>query len=91
MLAFVPKQLPATDTGEGLFLLEQLLRLFPGFEIELRHEADRVFRTGRLAQAALHAGALGEAQHRIIGIVGERARRADTDTGEAERAGFVSS
>ena len=42
--------------------------------------------TGGLAQAALHAGVLGEAQHRPLGIVGQGAGRASRDAGKAQRA-----
>ena len=49
---------------------------------------DRVFRTGRGAEPALHAKALGEGEHRLVGIVGERVGRAGADAGEAERAGL---
>ena len=57
-----------------------------GAEVELRRERDHLLRAGRLAQPALHAGVLGEAQHRPLGIVDERAGRAGRHAGEAERA-----
>ena len=47
---------------------------------------DDLFRTGRFAKSALHAQAFGEAQHRAVGIVRQRPRRAGGDTGMAERA-----
>mgnify|MGYP003693610945 CR=1 FL=1 len=49
-------------------------------------ERDHLLRAGRLAQPALHAGVLGEAQHRPLGIVAERAGRAGRHAGETERA-----
>ena len=49
-------------------------------------QRDHLLRAGRLAQPALHAGILGEAQHRPLGIVDERAGRAGRHAGEAERA-----
>ena len=49
-------------------------------------QRDDLLRAGRLAQPALHAGILGEAQHRPLGIVRQRAGRTGRHAGEAERA-----
>ena len=61
-----------------LLLLEHARRR-GGAKVEPRHERDHLLRTGRLAQPALHAGILGEAQHRPVGIVRQRAGRAGRD------------
>src|SRR6202035_1748981 len=50
------ERLAAADARIGLLLLENARRSVEG---EPRHEADDLFRAGRLAQAALHAGRLG--------------------------------
>ena len=47
---------------------------------------DHLLRAGRLAQPALHAGILGEAQQRAFGIVAERAGRTGRDARQAQRA-----
>ena len=73
--AFVPNSFPQLIQGEGaLPCLRQLLRLFPGFEIE-GCGTRLIASSGQVVSHRPHctAGALGEAQHRIIGIVGERA------------------
>ena len=49
-------------------------------------ERDDLLRAGRLAQPALHAGVLGEAQHRPFGVRRQRAGRAGRHAGEAQRA-----
>ena len=86
--AFHAERLAAADAGERLFLLDDAARGGGGAEIDLRLEADHFLRAGRLAQPALHAGVLGEAQHRPLGIVRQRAGRAGGDAGQAQRAAF---
>src|SRR5216683_6171255 len=76
----------AGDAMERLFFLQHLQRRVPRLEIEARLERDDLFRTGRFAKPALHAQALGEAQHRAVGIGRQRIRRTGGDTGMAERA-----
>ena len=49
---------------------------------------DDLLGAGGFAKPALHAQALGEAQHRAVGIVRQRAGRAGGDAGMAERAAF---
>src|ERR1043166_6940535 len=78
----------ATGAAERLLLLEHAGGGAGRAEIELRSEPDHLFRAGRLAQAALHASVLGEAQGGAVGIVSERAGWAGGDAGEAERAAF---
>src|SRR5262249_26133957 len=84
--ALDPERLAAAGAVERLFFLEDARGGGGGAEIELRRQRDHLLRAGRLAQAALHAGVLGEAQHRPLRIVAERAGRAGADAGEAERA-----
>src|SRR3954471_20196524 len=59
--AFGAERLVAGDTMKGLFLLQHPQRRVPGLEIQPRLQGDDLFRTGRLAQPALHAQAFGEA------------------------------
>src|SRR5216684_5355566 len=84
--AFGAEGLAAGNAKERLFFLQHLQRRVPCLEIEARLKRDDLFRTGRFAKSALHAQALGEAQHRAVGIVRQRACRAGGDTGMAERA-----
>src|SRR5215207_8827898 len=74
--AFGAERLAAGDAVERLFLLQHAQRRIPGLEVETRLDADDFFGAGRFAEPALHAEALGEAQHRAIGVVGQRAGRA---------------
>src|SRR6185503_12310334 len=76
----------AGDAVERLFLLQHALRRVPGLEVEARLDSNDFFGAGGFAEPALHAKALGEAQHRAIGIVRQRARRAGGDAGVAQRA-----
>src|SRR5260221_12349172 len=55
---------------------------------QARRERDRVFRTGVLAQPALHAVALDELQHRLVAPVVQRRFRARAYAGHAQRAGL---
>src|SRR5262249_26522271 len=84
--AFSPEWLAAADATERLLLLDPARQRGSGAEVELRLEGNDLLRTGRLAQPALHAGVLGEAQRRLLRIVAERAGRAGRYAGEAERA-----
>ena len=77
----------ARCSAKGSSSLSTRARRLPGGEVEPRHERDRVLGAGRGAQPALDAQALREAQHRPVGIVGQRRGRAGADAGEAERAG----
>src|SRR6266566_2674528 len=80
------KRLAATDAAEWLFLLEHARSGSFRPEIELGSQGDYILRTSGLAHPALHAGILGEPQHRSLGVVTERAGRTGRHTGEAERA-----
>ena len=73
------ERLAAADAAERLLLLEHARRGRGGAEVELRLEGDHLLRAGRLAQPALHAGILLEAQHGALGIVA-RARRSGRPT-----------
>src|SRR5207253_1243166 len=84
--AFDAERRAAADAGERLLLLQDARGGGGGAEIELRLERDHLFGTGRLAQSALHAGILGEPQHRPLGIVEQRTGRARRYAGETERA-----
>src|SRR5262245_58468480 len=80
------KRLAATDAGKWRLFLESAGCRGGGAEVDLRFERDHLFRTGCLAQAALHAGVLGKAQQRPLRIIPQRSRRTGGDAGEAERA-----
>src|SRR5829696_6036538 len=67
--AFGAEGFAAGDAVERLFLLQHTQRRAPGLEVETRFEGDDLLGAGRFAEAALHAQALGEAQHRAIRIV----------------------
>src|SRR5437763_1671551 len=69
------ERLATADAGERLLLLEHARQRGGGAEVDLRLERDHLLGTGRLAKAALHAGILGEPQHRLLRIVAERAGR----------------
>src|SRR4029079_1077566 len=84
--ALDPERLVATDAVERLLLLEHARTRGGGAEIELRPQRDHLLRARRLAQPALHAGIFGEAQHRPLGIVAERAGGAGRHAGTGERA-----
>ena len=64
------ERLAAADAFGRLFLLDDAAQGGGGTEVDLRLEAYHLFRTGRLAQAALHAGVLGKSQHWPFGIIG---------------------
>src|SRR5207248_2034226 len=80
------ERLAAADAGKRLLLLEHTRQRGGGAEVDLRLERDHLLRAGRLAEAALYAGVLGEPQHRLLRIVAERAGRTGRHAGEAERA-----
>ena len=86
MVLLTPNGLPQRMQQNGCSSLRTRARGRGGAEVELRLQRDDLLGAGRLAQPALHAGVLGEAQHRPLGIVGERAGRAGRDAGEAQRA-----
>src|SRR4029450_10482381 len=67
--AFGAEGFAAADAVERLFLLQHTLRRVPGLEVETRLDADDLFGAGGFAKPALHAEALGETQHRAVGIV----------------------
>src|SRR6185437_447325 len=79
--AFDAKRLAATDAEEWFFLLDDPARFRGGAEIDLWFKADYFFGTRCLAQAALHAGIFGKAQHRTLRIVRQRAGRAGGNAG----------
>src|SRR5262249_10336591 len=88
--AFSPEWLAAADATERLLLLDHARERGSGAEVELRLEGNDLLRTGRLAQTALHAGVLGEAQRRLVRILARRAGRAEraarnVDLDRAER------
>src|SRR6266851_2322364 len=58
------ERLAAADAVERLLLFHHARGGGGGAEIELRPQRDHLFRAGRLAQPALHAGVFHEAQHR---------------------------
>src|SRR5262249_2668387 len=74
--ALSPARIVAADAMERLFLFEHAGARGRGAEIELRPERDYFLRARGLAQPALHAGVLGEAQLRPLRIVADRAGRA---------------
>src|SRR5262249_43316055 len=80
------ERLAAADTVERLLLLQHARAGGGGAEVELRGESDHLLRASRLAQAALHAGVLVEAQHRALGVIDQRTGRAGRHAGKAERA-----
>src|SRR6516225_385563 len=82
--AFDAKGFATADAVKRLFLPEDARR-GGGAERQARDERDHFLRASRLAQAALHAGFLGEAKHRPVGIVRKRAGRACGDAGKAQR------
>ena len=88
IVLLTPNGLPQRMQSKRLLLLEHARRRGRGAEVELRRQADHLLRAGRLAQPALHAGVLGKAQHRPLGIVRQRAGRTGRHAGEAERAAF---
>ena len=86
IVLLTPNGLPQRMQWNGSSSLSTRAERGGGAEVDLRREADDLLRAGRLAQPALHAGVLGEAQHRPLGIVRQRAGRAGRHAGEAERA-----
>jgi hypothetical protein len=87
MLEPVPKGLPQAVQAKGSSSLRMRLGVSQAAKSICGAERDRGFGAGRGAEAALHAGAFGEAQHRLVGVVRQRARRAHADAGMAQRAG----
>ena len=86
IVLLTPNGLPQRMQAKGWLLFEHAGSRRGGAKIDLRLERDDFFRTGGLAQAALHASILGKAQHRLLGIVAERPGRAGRDAGKAQRA-----
>src|SRR4051812_24055570 len=82
--AFGAEGFAAGDAVERLFLLQHTLRRVPGLEVETRLDADDFLGAGGFAEPALHAKTLGEAQHRAIRVVRQRAGRAGGDAGMAQ-------
>jgi len=84
-ICFVPKGFPQEMQWKGCVSLSNARLPDRGREQQARPERDGVLGTGALAQAALHAIALEEAQHRRLGAVHERGlgagARATTGTG----------
>jgi hypothetical protein len=80
-----PKGLPQLMQAKGS-VLEHDRACRGSREIEPGHQRDDPLGTGRLAQAALHAGILLEAKLRPVGIVLKRARGAGADASKAKRA-----
>ena len=77
IVLLTPNGLPQRMQGNGSSSLSTAS--CSGVESQTRDERDDLLRTGRLAQPALHAGILGEAQHGPVGIVRQRAGRAGRD------------
>src|SRR5215216_2260789 len=77
--AFGAKGFSAGDAVERLFLLQHALRRVPGLEVETWLDGDDLLGAGGFAEPALHAEAFGEAQHRTIGVIGQRSGRAGSD------------
>src|SRR5476651_2684906 len=84
--AFDAERLAAADALERLFLLDDAAHRGSATEIDLRLQADDFLGGGRLAEATLNAGVFREAQHRLFGIVRQRAGRAGRDARETKRA-----
>src|SRR6185295_13281433 len=80
------ERLAAGDAVERLFLLENTKRRVPGPEVETWLDGDDFLGAGGLAKPALHAEALGKAQHRAIRVIRQRPRRTGGDAGVAQRA-----
>ena len=70
-----PERLAAANAGERRLLFEDAGGSRGGAEVELRLKRNDFLGTGRLAQAALHAGIFRKPQHRPVRIVAERAGR----------------
>ena len=86
IVLFTPNGLPQRMQQNGCSSLSTRADGRGGAEVELRLQRDDLLRAGRLAQPALHAGVLGKAQHRPLGVVGQRAGRAGRHAGQAQRA-----
>ena len=80
IVLLTPNGLPQRMQANGSSSLSTRARRGGGAEIELRLERDDLLRAGRLAQPALHAGVLGKAQHRPLGIVADSAPVGQADT-----------
>src|SRR6185437_16559704 len=83
------ERLVAANAVKRLLLLEHARRRDRRAEVEARRQADHLLRTGRLAEAALHAGIFGEAQQRPLGVVRQRAGRTRRHTRQAKRAALA--
>src|ERR1051326_5740019 len=75
------ERLAAANAAERLLLLEHARRSNRRAEVEPWHEGDHFFRTGRLAQAALHAGIFSKTQQRPLGVIRQCAGGAGRDAG----------
>src|SRR3954447_19609241 len=78
--------LAALDAAKWLLLLQYPGRRGRGAEIDLGLQGDDLFRTGHLAEPALHAGVLDKAQHRPLRVIPQRAGRTCRHAGQAKRA-----
>src|SRR6185312_1326662 len=80
------ERLAASDAAKRLFFLQHEGARACRAKIELRVEADDLLGASRLAQPALDASVLREAQYRAFLIVGERTRGAGGHARKTERA-----
>ena len=85
---FGAEGLAAADALERLFLLDHLMAAGGVEETEPGYQRDDAFRTRVLAQAALHAGFLGEAELRAVLVFLERPGRTRADAGQAKGTAF---
>src|SRR6187431_1874476 len=67
--AFGAEGFAAGNAVERLFFLQHPLRRVPGLEVETRFDGDDFLGAGGFAEPALHAEALGEAQHGAVRII----------------------
>ncbi len=81
--------LAASHAVERLGLVQRHRLLCAGAEQQTRREADRILGAGFLAQSALHAITLDEAQQRRLRRIEERGLGTGADAGLAKRAGFL--
>ena len=87
IICLVPNGLPQRTQLNGSASWSTSSALACGVEQQPRLERDRVLRTGVHAQAALHAVALDELEHRLVAAIDQRRLRTGADAGHAQRAG----
>ena len=80
------ERLVAPDAAKRLLLLQHTGRSRGRAEVDLGLQGNHLFRTGHLAEPALHAGVFDEAQHRPLGVVPQRTGRTCRHASQAKRA-----